>query len=543
MKISNFKFQIRPRNFYVLLLVLIISIGIFFRFYNLNWGAPYYFHPDERNIAPLLAQDPFTKWPSYFFQGTFSYGNFPSLLLQIIKIPISSLNPSIDTFSLSIMLLRYSSALFSSLLLLLLFLSCLRFGKVAALISLILGAFSVGLIQNSHFGTFDIFITFWLFFSFYCCLLFIKGRNTTFFYLALLAIAIASSAKMTSIIFVIIIYISLLKVYLSSTNKARMLLKHFLLSIPFFLLPFALSPYYLNHDFFNLLQYEKGVVSGQIDVFYTQSFRNTIPFVYQFTHIFPFLINPILTIFFPFVFLYTLIRGIKTKNFIFLLTTISFLLVFIPQASLHAKWSRYMIPTLPFIYLMTSIALNDLLSRIKNEVIKKRISLYLLLSIFISSAFFGFLYSFVVLRYDTQIVSARWASQNIKHDAVILSEVYDMGIVPFNQYFDKITLFNFYDLDVDAAKQSELDELIRKSEYIIIPSQRVMDSRIKDKKLYPKGHVFYQRLLDNSLGFKKIYETPCDMFCKILYLNDPMFRYEQTANVFDRPTVMIFKKN
>jgi hypothetical protein len=49
-------------------------------------------------------------------------------------------------------------------------------------------------------------------------------------------------------------------------------------------------------------------------------------------------------------------------------------------------------------------------------------------------------------------------------------------------------------------------------------------------------------LFTGNLGFHKIYETPCDIFCRITYLNDPIYSFEETANVFDRPTVFIFKK-
>ena len=60
--------------------------------------------------------------------------------------------------------------------------------------------------------------------------------------------------------------------------------------------------------------------------------------------------------------------------------------------------------------------------------------------------------------------------------------------------------------------------------------------------LQPNGNLFYKSLLFRSSKFKKIYETPCDLLCRILYLGDPVNSFEQTANVFDRPTVMIFKK-
>jgi len=78
--------------------------------------------------------------------------------------------------------------------------------------------------------------------------------------------------------------------------------------------------------------------------------------------------------------------------------------------------------------------------------------------------------------------------------------------------------------------------------YIILPSQRILQSRLENPTNFPKGYVFYTSLLNGQLGYHKIYETPCDIFCKITYLNDPVYWWEQTVTVFDRPTVFIFKE-
>ena len=86
-----------------------------------------------------------------------------------------------------------------------------------------------------------------------------------------------------------------------------------------------------------------------------------------------------------------------------------------------------------------------------------------------------------------------------------------------------------------------LNKKLLQSNYIILASQRIIKSRLMNEEKFQQGNMFYTSLIDGSLGYTKIYETPCDIFCKITYLGDPLFRFEQTANVFDRPTVMIFK--
>jgi hypothetical protein len=203
------------------------------------------------------------------------------------------------------------------------------------------------------------------------------------------------------------------------------------------------------------------------------------------------------------------------------------------------KWVRYYIPTLPFIYLILAFVFSELLNTHKNS--QKTKAKRVLLTLLIVSFIFSVSYFVTVLKSpDTRMSAARWAEKNISKKSSILSEVYDLGIVPFNQEFKDITLFNFYDLDESPSKKEELKKLVKKTDYIIIPSQRIFKDRLENPKLYPEGNNFYVNLFKGELGFKKVYQTPCDIFCKILYLGDTT-RFEDTSNVFDRPEVYIFK--
>ena len=96
-----------------------------------------------------------------------------------------------------------------------------------------------------------------------------------------------------------------------------------------------------------------------------------------------------------------------------------------------------------------------------------------------------------------------------------------------------------FGLDTKTA----VEEQLNKSNYLILPSQRIFKPRLLHETLFPKGNKFYTDLFSEKLGYEKIYQTPCDLFCTILYLGDPVWRFEQTANVFDRPTIFIFQQN
>lgn len=515
---------------------LILVIGFLIRTHNLNWGAPYYFHPDERNIASLLSQDPLYDFPSYLSKGTFSYGNSLTNIFQIPKILITNAKPDVDLFILSTLITRYASAFFAISTLFVLYKTGCIFSRKTGAIAIILGTFSTGLIQNSRFGTFDTFITFSIFLSFYFSLLLVKTSKLKYLYYACLAIILAASAKITSLTFLPIILLSFLIV---AKGKSK---KRLLYTIPLILI-FAiipiLSPYYATKDFSNLLQYERGVVTGSLPVFYTQSFHNTIPIVFQFTDIYPFLINPLIVFLFLISFISCVIFYIRKRDKKILITLIAFLILFIPQSILFAKWSRYMLPTLPFIYLIVAIFFSTMLS-IKNRLYNKALNILLVLTIIISAL--HSLSYLLITSESSQISAFEWSKNNIPNQSSIVSEQYDLGILPFNQFFTRITLYDFYGAEDSITAKRDISSFLDNAEYIILPSQRILKSRLNNKSLFPIGNKFYSSLYFESGDFRKVYETECDFICKFVYFGNPIQRSEETTSVFDRPIVTIYKR-
>jgi len=288
------------------------------------------------------------------------------------------------------------------------------------------------------------------------------------------------------------------------------------------------------------MKYESEVALGTLPVFYTGEFVNAFPIIFQFLRIYPFLINPILTLLFIPSFFCILFIAIKYQHKPFLFLASCFLFLFLPQAFIYAKWTRYMIPTLPFMYLTIALALSYLWDT------KAQVSKLFFIFIWCASVLFGISYFIITfVMPDTREAAVAWAKSAVPSNAPVLSEVYDLGITAFNDSFHNITLYNFYDLDNNSPQytQQTLAEQLVVSEYIILPSQRILKTRLQDPKTYPSGHAFYSALLAQTSGFQKIYETPCDIFCKITYMGNPVTSFEETASVFDRPTVFIFKKN
>ncbi|MBM3209710.1 phospholipid carrier-dependent glycosyltransferase, partial [Candidatus Shapirobacteria bacterium] len=297
--ISNFKFQIS--NY--LPLILIFLIGATLRFYKLDWGEGYFFHPDERNIASLATSVSLPIDQQFFTKGTFAYGSLIPYLVFGINYLLRPFLPALlfhDNFAFNILLLRIISALFSALTITIAYLAGNKLcGKKIGLLSACLIAFSPGLIQAAHFGTFESILTFFYLLAFFFSLRLAKDHYLGNFFPALLFIAMATAIKINSLV---LLPLLILILFISGGIKNKLGSK-LLISLTgiliFLLLVPLLSPYYLTPGFKNMLLYEQQIVSGALDAFYTRQFFGARPVIFPLFQILPFLVNPLVVLLLP----------------------------------------------------------------------------------------------------------------------------------------------------------------------------------------------------------------------------------------------------
>ena len=541
----------------IFLLILLTVIGAVFHFYNLNWGAPYYFNPDERNIANAVTQLHFRDQMNPHF---FAYGSLPiytiyftSVLSNYLSQFVTPTSPAaIFTvpFGQAVIMSRFFSALFATLLIPILYILGKKLKtEKTGLFAAFLATASTGFIQFAHFGTFEMWLTFFSVLLFWLCINYLNKANTPTLIQLGIIFGILVSIKVSSLVLLpipIILFIGkqlghhkqeikhLIRNPLFFIHSAKDILLFALIGIVVYVLtnPYAILD---QKDFLSSMNYESSVALGTEPVFYTQNFDNTIPGIYQLFHVYPFLLNPLVTIFFIPAFFYLCYKAIKTRNTKYALLPVFFLLIFLSQAFLFVKWTRYMIPTLPFIYLMIVLTFPTKYFQ------KLLVGITFLVCIIFAFSYFKT--AFIDL--DSRIAAVQFAAEAISPNATILSEPSDLGALPFQDAFSNFDTFSFYDMDnpdTDAT-EGQLQQKLINAQYIVILSQRILQSRIANPKQFPKGNTFYKALISDHLGFQKIYETPCDIFCKITYLGDPIYWWEQTVSVFDRPTVFIFRKN
>lgn len=538
-----------------IILFLLIAIGTLIRFYNLNWGSPYYFHPDERNIASSVSQ---LTFPDGMNPRFFAYGSLPIYAIFFTALPFSffsSCNQALLSchvrFEDAILYGRVFSAVFSLLLIPIMYSLAKRLFTLplGALLAAVVTTFTTGFLQFAHFATFEMWTTFFsvlLFFFSIHTLTILNKKNLLL--LALITGALIS-IKATNALLLPVPFIAILLNLLSHQKKQKkwtpFFIKLFLSSLFIMIvssLIFVLTNPFIFLDtksFSGAMDYESGVALGTLPVFYTGEFFNTLPVVFHLQKVFPFLLNPFIEILGVIGFIVAGVSIIKKWSSPLFLLLLMTSILFFPQAFFFVKWVRYMVPTLPFFVILTIY----LFERINAMHQGKKFAVPLQFVTIAVTCLFGLSYFVTAfVEKDTRVAASEYAASHISQDAYLVADMYDMGIVTFNAHFPRIDLFNYYDLDNNAPESTPeiLNTKLQEYDYLIMPSQRILATRLAHPDIFPQGAKFYNKLLTDKNRFVKVYETPCTFFCQITYLGNQVFRFEGTANAFDRPPVQIY---
>jgi len=491
------------------LIILIVLLSVFTRFYKLNWGSDHYFHPDESNMASALSRLKIDNLDPKFY----AYGQFP-LYLGFFTLKIFNIT---NSFSNSILILRFYSALFSLLSIgLIYFLSRKIFSNKFYLLATLLTIFNPGLIQISHFGTTESLLVLIFLIEIYLSIIIYQKKDNYWQYIfAGIFGGIGIATKISSLIFLGPIFLVSLMKFIKEKKILSLFLK--ILTLIFFTLNFYLisSPYnFVNsRDFFSSMRYETSVATGNLPVFYTTQFKNTIPYLFQIQKIFPYS-SGIFQFIFAFLGLILLLKKWKLKEAKYLywfIILISSLVYFLYFGQLYVKWTRFVSPLFFLFPLLSTFFITSLKSKI-----------YPLISI-ILALLPGLYFMKLYFVSDIRLTSSQWIENNIPENSKILSEGGNVVDIPITDQNYQIVNYDFY-----GNYPSNLSNHLLASNYIIVPSRRVF-------KNY--DFKYHQHLFDGSLGYKQINKISPNYD---LFLNSE--NAEETWSVFDHPTIRVFEK-
>lgn len=449
--------------------------------------APYFFNPDERNMAiavsrfmlpakitgilPCLISE-FRAHKTYpdcsLNPHFFAYGQFPlylaftsdqvqSAILNIFKGDNLALTTN---FPSAIYWLRFYSALASVGTVYLVYQISRKLlnSSYPALIAAFT-SFSPGLIQSAHFGTTESLLSFFFLLVIYFSINLsenLSAKNKSKKSLPILSsvwknilfisisLGLALGSKLTAIFFILPVFIVIMSSLLKSTREKRIKWPVFILGLIFpgkkLLELFSLS---LLLGIFTVFFF---IASSPYNLVSPDSFRSAV-FGYesdvatgkyeafytrQFYNSKPFLFQA------EKVFPYSLgwpVFILGVSGFLFLLLKLrdvkyfllfsTFLIYLIPNSLLFAKWSRFMTPILPFFAVFAGLALFNL-----NKFIPKKFQMPLTVFFFLSAIIPGAAFLSVYINDDTRVTASKWIYENIPDKSYILSETANVIDIP-----------------------------------------------------------------------------------------------------------------
>ncbi|MBI3070387.1 MAG: glycosyltransferase family 39 protein [Candidatus Levybacteria bacterium] len=512
------------------ILFAIIFIGGFLRFYKLDWGKGLFTHPDEYHIVASVSQ---LSFPNQMHPHFFSYGTVTMYLIYFTQELLKSFSLIPNSFILG----RFYSALFSTLTILLVYKTASIFLKKPwALTAALLISLNPGLIQQAHFATPESSLTFFLFGSLLFLLYFLQGGKVPRLLLSSVFLGLALGVKISSLVFLLPLITG---VTLHSFKKPLRLVSLGSVSLILVIITFAIvAPYtFLDFPAFRSnLEYEGGLAIGRIPVFYTRQFIDTVPVLFQLEKILSYALGPVLLLTGIIGFFTCLFSFLKKQKSELLLFLVAFLSLFIPNAFLFAKWTRFIAPTFPFFAIFTVFFLS------KIEKMSKGFASWIAGAVIITTFIWAYAFFSIYQNPDVRLSASNWLEENIPSTSVILIEGGNMIDVPLRGDFQRISL-DFYNLEDNLENQQKIVTALLQSDYFIIQSRRVFMNHQRLPHLFPKTASFYNAFFSGNLGFEQIKELhsyPALSFGKFS-LEFPDETAEETWSVFDHPVIRVFQ--
>ncbi len=422
-----------------LILIAIVLLGAFFRFYDINWDQGQHLHPDERfltmvgtdmkvphNVATYLTPQFSSMNPANIGHSFYVYGTFPVIFNKLLAIYSGA--DTYDNFSL---LGRLLSAFVDLLIVIIVFKTAELFEKRNKIQKNVkywaafFYAIAVLPIQLAHFFTVDSFLSAFVFLSFYAALSFSLRKRVHWILLSGLFLGLAIASKVTAIfIFPLLLYF-----FINAYSEKRKIKKNNLLRLAVELILFGIATYlslritdpylFQNGSFFDLTP-SKLFLQNLKDLKGWTDPKAWYPPGVQWIHKTPIIFALKNIVLYGIGIGYALCGALgiwylfkKIKNWELYLILAWVVLFFLYQSLQSVQTMRYFIMLYPFLALFAGIGFTYF-----SRLVPKYVQGVLLLVVIIWPLLFFSIYT----RPITRFTASDWIYRNIPANSVILTE-------------------------------------------------------------------------------------------------------------------------
>ena len=554
---------------------LVLCIGIFLRFYGVNWALPYIFHPDETRLLYAVNDVSWNSWETLDLNPDFfAYGSLPIYLLKAVYelgqwLAREFRMPLYGNF---FFIGRLLSALFGSLTLIVTYLFGSRFfSRRTGLFAIAFLGFTVLHIQLSHFLTVDVMLTFLIVLGLYLFGLLTEGTHPIRDYLlAGVVLGLAMATKISALPLYGVFLVAHILALPQKEHSPRHLWNStsafwglFIAALLLSVLVFALcSPYaILEHkEFYRQIKEQSDMVRGITQPPYVIQYEGTVKYWYPLQQLLFYSMGlplGLLTIGGTFYVLFStgnrLLRSffrkrsnkLRTDNrqsqnptvLIFAWLVPVFLIV----GGFEVKFLRYMLPLLPFFCLLGALFVDELLTRFPSWKLVTSLAVILVSGF---SAFYSLAYLSIYRHEDPRVQASRWIYEHIDLGAGLLTELWEFapllhvgGHHPGEYHEQQLDLYT----PDREQKIKTIAQQLSESEVIVMATRRLYGSILRAPKRYPLTSKYYKLLFDGSLGFQPV--EPFTNYPTLfgISFNDDLA--DESFSVYEHPKTILFRKS
>src|SRR5215813_3610709 len=202
--------------------VVLFLFALSVRLYRVDWDQHHFFHPDERAVGFAVERLSFS--PLQLNPHFFAYGSLP---LYVIKCATSVIGifPKLRGYDASILVGRAISAFWGAgTVLLIALLGARLYGQKVGLLAGFLTAMAVLHVQNSHFATSDVPLTFLVLLALFFLIRVVEAGKWGDFLAAGVAAGLAIATKFSALPILLPVAIAILYRWIADGRRLRTLL-------------------------------------------------------------------------------------------------------------------------------------------------------------------------------------------------------------------------------------------------------------------------------------------------------------------------------
>ena len=506
------------------------------RLFGLDFDQSHWFHPDERRIAEAVSQLSFK--PLQLNPHFFAYGSFPLYVTRAATAVVAAVDPGAASYGSAIMVGRALSAIWGAATVALLALLGRRlYGEGVGLLAGVLLAATVLHVQNSHFATNDVALTFLALFALALAVGAAESGRLRDFAGTGVAIGLAVATKFSALPLVLPLAVAVFIRWRREKQLARPMIS-LGLAAGCALAAFAAAQPYALLDARAFLQdiLEQGrMVRTAGLVPYTTQYVGVPKVLYDLREMVLWGMGPLLGV----AALVGTARRVWRRpaeipgtDWVLLAWVVPTLAL---TASFDVKFMRYLLPIYPVLVLLGAAWLHGWAGR-------SRSGRWVRAAVVAGTALYLLAFLSIYARPHTAVSASAWFYEHVPPGSKVLSQEWDEGFpLPLpggdpGSY--RVAAFPYYDAD-GPGKIARLAGELAASDVVVLQTKRIYGAVSRAPEKYPLTDNYFHLLFAGDLGYTLVKDVASRPGLFGVDLPDELA--DESFSVYDHPKAVIFR--